>query len=70
MDPDTGKFFEVNDLPNPKKNTVTTREAKEKGWPIFEIGEEILIKGYPFELLHVKPSTGRVVLRPIVKESK
>jgi len=65
MNPDSSKFYEVDDSANPKKGTVKTVEAKEKGWPIFEIGEVIPIKDHLFEILHIKYSSGRMVLRPL-----
>lgn len=69
MDPNTGRFYPVDDsLIRPKKGSVKTYEAKEKGWPIFEIGETILLKGHPFEILHIKHSSGRMILRPIPKK--
>lgn len=64
MNPDTGQFYGIDDSSSPKRGTVKSHVAKEKGWPIFEIGETIEVKGYPFELLHVKISTGRIILRP------
>lgn len=65
MDPDTGRFFEIDDGDSPKKGTIKTYVAKGKGWPVFEIGEEIIIKDSPFEVLHIKRSSGRMILRPI-----
>lgn len=64
MNPDTGKFYMIDDSSNPKKETIKTYTAKEKEWPIFEIGETIKIKGYPFELIYIKNSTGKVILKP------
>ena len=68
MNPDTGEFHLIDDTKK-KKNSVTSHEAKAKGWPIFEIGEEIIIKGYTFELLHLKHSSGRIVLRPKISRT-
>jgi len=72
MDPNKGRFYELDDNSNAKKGTIKSHDAIKKGWPIFEIGEIIPIKDHPFEILHIKASSGRMILRPkvVVKEEK
>jgi hypothetical protein len=64
MDPNSGKFYPMNDADKNKKGSKTY-EAIKKNWPIFEIGETIMIKGYPFRLEHIKYSSGRMILKPV-----
>ena len=67
MDPKIGKFYPIDDSKNPRRGTVTTFHATEKSWPIFEIGEVVQVKGCSFVVTNIKPSSGRLILKPVAK---
>ena len=63
MNPVTGKFHPIaEDAAGRAAQQIDSGEIG-KDWPIFAIGEEIDIKGYPFRILRINISS--MVVQPI-----
>jgi hypothetical protein len=68
MNPDTGEFVPVKELPDGLFEPIEKDAAPTpipKNWPIFTIGEMFELNGVPFELVRFNEST--IVLRPKVE---
>jgi hypothetical protein len=65
MNPDTGEFVPVKEMPDGLFEPVKKDAAPSpipKDWPIFTIGDVFELKKIPFRLVRINDST--IVLRP------
>jgi len=58
MDPNTGKFYDVDEYEKEHGKPVPA------GWPVFEEGEVVKLKGFDFTIARINKSS--LTLRPVL----
>lgn len=62
MNPDSGTFHHI--IEGPGGADVITEEQVPDTWPTFTVGETLMIKGFPFQILRINRSS--IVVQPVL----